>query len=73
MFFTFEILLDAEMFVVFQVDSVESAVFLILTGDYYANATDEQDDSVALAVVTLAAVVTKIKMKTVAVTTAGHF
>jgi uncharacterized membrane protein len=61
MFFTFEILLDAEMFVVFQVDTVASAVFFILTGDYYANATDEQDDSVALAVVTLAAVVVAVR------------
>lgn len=60
MFFIFEVLLDAEMFVLCEVDVAASAVspfWLVIT---VGNAVEEQDDSVALIEVTVAAVIVAV-------------
>ena len=64
MFFTFEILFDADLFVVFEVDAVMSAVSPFWLEITKGNAINEQDDNVALVVATVAAKVVVYGKKT---------
>jgi hypothetical protein len=57
MFFTYEILLDTELFVVFEAEAVASAVSPFGLEIAMGKATDEQDDSFALIRETVVAVV----------------
>lgn len=61
MFLTYEILFDAELFVVFEGDAVTSAVFPFWLEIARGNVIDEQDDSLALVAVTVAAVIVVVR------------